>query len=321
MRTLGKVSNARPYQSQGYEEAYGQADYKEDAEENNPGAPEEEQKDENMELAAVQGAGGQSKVINPWIHEATHKEYLETVKGLPARHANVIKKHKNVIREKTFLNEDDAANTQKDSATQEALKILEKEYEIFTVPDLPSTRALPRFDTWDDDRSPEEWIEWCDARPGRSHALSPVYDNGSYLWKPVEVYKYDSDEKKYFVKVMATGQEKLVTRLSLLFFDEDPEQFRKRVNNCKELQAQVEAELRFTDLVDSISSDKVSILSKERRYNFLNKCVRESDKFDPDRVYAAFKHLMRVVEEEYVRQMKKCIVLKEMQDPNMASKF
>lgn len=97
--------------------------------------------------------------------------------------------------------------------------------------------------------------------------------------------------------------------------------FKKRVNNCKQLQAQVEAELRFTDLVDSISSDQVSILSKERRHNCLNKCVRASDKFDPDKVYATFKHLMRVVEEEYVRQMKKCIVLREMQDPAKAEKF
>lgn len=90
---------------------------------------------------------------------------------------------------------------------------------------------------------------------------------------------------------------------------------------CKERQAIVESELRFTNLVDSIPSDQVSVLSKERRYNFLSKCVRESDKFDPDKVYATFKHLMRVVEEEYVRQMKKCILLKEMQDPANHQKF
>jgi len=73
--------------------------------------------------------------------------------------------------------------------------------------------------------------------------------------------------------------------------------------------------------VDSIPSDKVSVLSKERRYNFLSKCVRESDKFDPDRVYNTFKYLMRVVEEEYIRQMKKCIILKEMQDSDNHAKF
>jgi dynein heavy chain len=151
--------------------------------------------------------------------------------------------------------------------------------------------------------------------------LSPVFEANEYVWRPVSVVGYDHKEKKYKVVVFNTGQEKIVTRLSLLFFDEDPEKFRQRVNMCKERQAIVEAELRFTDLIDSISADKVSVLSKERRYNFLSKCVRESDKFDPDKVYATFKHLMRVVEEEYVRQMKKCIVLKEMQDPTMHAKF
>jgi len=95
------------------------------------------------------------KVVNPWIHDATHKEYLESVKGLPARHANVIKKHKNVIREKTFLEEIESA-ADKDKATQEALKILEKEYEIFNGgPNLPSVKTLTRYDTWEEDKTIE----------------------------------------------------------------------------------------------------------------------------------------------------------------------
>ena len=56
------------------------------------------------------------KVVNPWIHEQTHKEYLEGITGLPARHANVIKKHKHVVREKTFLDEQEPAQP-KDQAT------------------------------------------------------------------------------------------------------------------------------------------------------------------------------------------------------------
>ena len=73
---------------------------------------------------------------------------------MPARHANVIKKHKNIIREKTFL-DDLASNNQKDQATEEGLKILEKEYEIFNDPNLASTKALTRYDTWDEDRTIE----------------------------------------------------------------------------------------------------------------------------------------------------------------------
>ena len=57
---------------------------------------------------------------------------------------------------------------------------------------------------------------------------------------------------KYLVKVVGTDQEKLVTRLSLLFYAEDPDLFKERVNLCKTRQKNVEAELRFTNLVDSI---------------------------------------------------------------------
>lgn len=240
---------------------------------------------------------------------------------MPARHANVIKKHKNVIRERTFIEELDTA-ADKDKATQEALKILEKEYEIFNGdPNMPSVKTLTRYDTWEEDKSIEQWIDYCQARPDQAHALSPVYENKEYVWRPVKVLDYDYKEKKYKVQVISSSQEKLVTRLSLLFFDEDPEQFRQRVSECKDRQAVVEAELRFTNHVDSIPSDQVSVLSKERRYNFLSKCVKERDQLDPDKVFSSFKYLLRVVEEEYVRQMKKCIVLKQMQDSNNHQKF
>lgn len=65
----------------------------------------------------------------------------------------------------------------------------------------------------------------------------------------------------------------------------------------------------------------MSTLSKERRFYFLSKSVRESDQFDPEKIYSTFKHLLRVVEEEYIRQMKKCVILKEMEDPANFEKF
>jgi hypothetical protein len=52
--------------------------------------------------------------------------------------------------------------------------------------------------------------------------LSPVYEDKDYVWRPVKVLDYDYKEHKFKVQVFTTGQEKLVTRLSLLFFDEDP---------------------------------------------------------------------------------------------------
>lgn len=186
---------------------------------------------------------------------------------------------------------------------------------------MPGVKVLTRYDTWDEDRTIEQWVEYCQARKGQAHALSPVYQGYEYCWKPVEVISYDHKERKYRVRVVATGQEKLVTRLSLLFFDEDPDKFKERVNLCKHRQEIVQAELRFTNLVDTVPTDSVSTLSKERRFYFLSKSVRESDKFDPDKIYTTFKHLLRVVEEEYIRQMKKCVILKEMEDPDNFQKF
>lgn len=109
---------------------------------------------------------------------------------MPARHANVIKKHRDVIKEKTFLPEVDKG-FDKDLATQEALKILEEEYKIFNLDSIPGTKVLTRYDTWDEDRTPEQWVDYCQARPGEPHGLSPVFHINEYMWKPVEVLDYD----------------------------------------------------------------------------------------------------------------------------------
>jgi hypothetical protein len=65
----------------------------------------------------------------------------------------------------------------------------------------------------------------------------------------------------------------------------------------------------------------VSLLSKERRESFLHKCQSENSAINPDFLLQQFSSLMRVVQEEYVRQMKKCIVMKQMQDPSNHDRF
>jgi len=186
---------------------------------------------------------------------------------------------------------------------------------------MPGTQVLTRYDCFEEDKSIDDWVRECQAKPGQAHALSPVYQGYEYCWKPVEVLSYDYAAQKYVVKVCATGKEKKVTRLSLLMFNEDPDKFKERVNACKQRKEIVEAELRFTNIVDSVPTDSVSTLSKERRFYFLHKSVRPSDKFDPGKIYPTFKGLLRVVEEEYIRQMKKCVILKEMEDTSNHSKF
>ena len=83
---------------------------------------------------------------------------------MPARHANVIKKHKFVVKETTFIPKAES-NLDKDKATKEALAILDKEYEIFNDPSMLPVKSLPRYDTCDQDRTVEEWLEHCNKFP------------------------------------------------------------------------------------------------------------------------------------------------------------
>jgi len=187
---------------------------------------------------------------------------------------------------------------------------------------MPGVKVLTRYDTWEQDRTIQQWIDYCAKRPDEPHALSPMYVDKEYTWRPVKVVGYNWTDHKF--KVVSTGPkpvEKEVTRLSLLFYAEDPDAFKERVSLCKMHQFNVETELRFTSYVDSIPADAVSVLTRDRRENFLAKCMRENDKFDADTVYHTFTNLMRVVQEEFVRQMKKCIVLKDMGDPANHSRF
>ena len=108
----------------------------------------------------------------------------------------MIKKHHDVQREKTFL-EKVEIGVDKDQASKEAIALLDKEYEIFNEPGMPGVKVLTRYDTWDEDRTIEQWVEYCQARPGQAHALSPVYQGYEYCWKPVEVLSYDHKERKY----------------------------------------------------------------------------------------------------------------------------
>ena len=81
------------------------------------------------------------------------------------------------------------------------------------------------------------------------------------------------------------------------------------------------AEIAFTKEVDKVKHDSVSTLSKERRESFMRKCIQESDRFEQNAIYRTFSDLMRVVQEEYIRQMKKCIVMGEMHDPENFAKY
>lgn len=49
--------------------------------------------------------------------------------------------------------------------------------------------------------------------------------------------------------------------------------------------------------------------------------MRDKNKYNIDKAYSTFKYLIWIVEEEYIRQMKKCIILKDMQNVDTHDKY
>jgi len=49
--------------------------------------------------------------------------------------------------------------------------------------------------------------------------------------------------------------------------------------------------------------------------------MRDKNKFNIDTAYPTIKHLIWIAEEEYIRQMKKCIILKDMRSVDTHDKY
>ena len=200
-----------------------------------------------------------------------------------------------------------------DEATKEALEMLGKDRAIWNS-ELLDLKNLARYDVFEGDQEPEAWMEACLRLPGQAHGLSPVCESYEYVWKPVEVLAYDTAARRFKVKIVSTGVEKSVTRLSLLFFTEDEKLFKERVRKCRELQQTVQAELKFTNLVDSVPTDAVSELPADASIRVLKSVLHRQKRLSQDQK-DSHEQLVRVAEQEYIRQMKKCVIQKEMEDP------
>jgi len=40
---------------------------------------------------------------------------------------------------------------------------------------MSGIKVLTRYDTWDEDKTIQEWVDDCLSKPNQAHALSPVY--------------------------------------------------------------------------------------------------------------------------------------------------
>ena len=72
--------------------------------------------------------------------------------------------HKHVKDESKFQIAE-PKNPNPDQQAIEAKAILDREYDIFQDPMAPPEKALTRYDTWDQDRTIEQWLRYCEMRP------------------------------------------------------------------------------------------------------------------------------------------------------------
>ena len=98
---------------------------------------------------------------------------------------------------------------------------------------------------------------------------------------------------------------KKVQRLAIRFNDEDEKEFEARVTQARELQGYFDSEMRFLECIDEVSSEKVSVLRKEIKTIIINKALATQKKTQNNSQIESLKKLMQVVEEEYIRSMKK----------------
>ncbi|CAK93776.1 unnamed protein product (macronuclear) [Paramecium tetraurelia] len=209
-----------------------------------------------------------------------------------------------------------------------------------------ANKKLKDYDCWDEDKTPEQWIELC-LKTNPPHAKCPLFDHSDkYIWTDVEVLGYQNG--RYEVKVLRSNKIKWIGRLSLLFFAEDPIKFEQRVELCKQRQRNADDEYRFLKYIDSLPDSMTSILSTE-----MQKKIDEFTYFrelpyltkeDPSKTAPGFpqiqtlkdesktmitdpeikrkqlqnldilkKDLVKQVEKEYIMLMKKCSILKDME--------
>ena len=56
-------------------------------------------------------------------------------------------------------------------------RLMEVSKDFFERNDLQNSKTLSKYDCWDNDLSPEEWVEKCNQQPERPHARCPFYRN------------------------------------------------------------------------------------------------------------------------------------------------
>lgn len=73
--------------------------------------------------------------------------------------------------------------------------------------------------------------------------------------------------------------------------------------------------------MNSRPAEKVSQLKKEWKARLLQLSVDATKNIDIEKYLHTCRYLIAKVDEEYIKQMKKCLVIKEMENPLNLTKF
>jgi len=188
---------------------------------------------------------------------------------------------------------------------------------IFQTLDKREYRQLTSYDTWTNDLEPEVWVQRCLNSNKPSQGVCPVYDGKTYIWQPVKVHGYNSKSKRFHITLLSNGQEKFVTRLSIMFNEENKDLFHARLEECSERREQVEGELRFQNFVDSIPSSPIPHIPIRLLESIISKAIIKEDNIDKAYCDKTLLRLNKVIDAIYKQSLKKCIVMQEFANGNI----
>jgi len=197
--------------------------------------------------------------------------------------------------------------------------LLEEDYtRCYDQGALFSIKNLARYDCWED-KDWKEWLQLCRENTKDYDGISPMFENNDYVLRQVKVLDYDEEKMKYKVIFLHSDQIKYVSRLSLLFFNENRAEFEYRKFLCEKRRSNVDEFLLFTRYIDNIPDELVSKLNSswEKKIlaflRFQTKRLAHKYNFIFNNDNASFVREIKVIRQDYLRQMKQCRMLLEMQ--------
>lgn len=207
------------------------------------------------------------------------------------------------------------------------MSILEDDYaKCYQNQVLFSIKNLARYDCWED-KTYQELLDICKDNTKDYDGVSPVFENNDYVWRQVKVLSYDEEKEKYKVIFLHSDQIKYVSRLSLLFFNENRAEFEYRKYLCEKRRTTVDEYILFTRYLDNIPEEIVSRLNPlwERKIFYFLKFVTKRLAAKFNYIFSnnnlSFVREIKTVRQDYLRQMKKCRIILEMSEEENEAKF